>query len=314
MKYIDELVKVSNNELEFSKELLKIKEEISKSKRVYTSINTFIKNINNYCELKFKESHSENKNCILLNTNDFCMFVLNRLFLRMKKHYEIREAALLHILSYRDKIYVKESLKKQFIDTFFLIMTSGFEENKDYYFEKMSDCDEELFRFYNIFLSDMKLDIILDLVNIEPLIFVGREGKSSAILTELNILLFELRDTVKYKNGEIDVMYVYEKLVNNIIEVTITILFKNILTELNIDNLSKKYNIEKDNLSFKIGEEIANYITGKTKTKNRLLKDVIEMSNINLSKETLVEKEIYRITTERNNKIDEDFKDIFNKK
>lgn len=311
MKYIDELVKVSNNEFEFSKELLKIKEDISKSKRIYTSVNSFVKNINTYCEIKIKDSHSENKDCVLLNTNDFCMFMLNRLFLKIKNHYEIKEEALKVILSQRNLIYIKETMKKQFIETIFLVMTSGFEENKDYYFERMCDEDYELFNFYNIFLKDMNLDIIMELINIKPLIFVGREGKSSAILTELNMLLFDLNDTVKYKNDKIDTMYVYEKLVNNIIEVTMTILFNNILTELNIDNLSKKYDIEKEDLSFEIGKELASYITD-CKIRTELLKDVIEMSKTNLSKESLVEKEVFRITSERNKKISENLKDVFN--
>lgn len=312
MKYIDELVRVSNNELEFSKELLKVKEDISKSKRIFVSVNSFVKNINTYCETKIKDSYSENKDCILLNTNDFSMFMLNRLFLRIKKYYEIKEEALSNIFTESNlKSYIKGTMKNQFVDTVFLTMTAGFEESKDYYFERMSDEDYELFNFYNVFLKDMNLDIITELIEMKPIIFVGRDGKSSAILTELNILVFDLKDTIKYKNGNIDTIYVYEKLVNNIVDITMTILFNSILTEFNIDYLSKKYKIEKDDLSFEIGKELANYITDY-KIRTELLKDVIEMSKHNLSKESLIEKETFKLMAERNEKISEDLKDVFN--
>ena len=45
MKYIDNLVKFSNNELDFQKELLKIKSDIKDSENPYREVNLLIKNM-----------------------------------------------------------------------------------------------------------------------------------------------------------------------------------------------------------------------------------------------------------------------------
>lgn len=313
MNYIDELVKVSNDELKFSEQLLIIKEDISKSNNVYKTINSFIKDLNNYCELKMTKSHSLNSDYVLLNTNDFCMFILNRLITKIKADYDIKDEVMKRLLHVNtlDK-WTKEKIKNQFIDTMFLIMTNAFTETTAYNFEKIDNNDEDLFEIYNIFLKEMKLDIIYSITKTKPLIFVGREGNQSACLTGLNILLIKSQDMIKYKGDDLDVMHLYGKLINNLTEITINLLFNDILNEYNISNLCEKYKIEQDDLSFTIGRKIADYISGNIKEESSLLKDIITISNENLSKESRIERSQFRIMHDTNKEFNEKFKDVFN--
>lgn len=313
MNYIEELIDVSNDELKFANKLLIVKDDISKSDNVYKTINSFIKDLNKYCELKMAKSHSLNSDYVLLNTNDFCMFILNRLITKIKADYDIKDEVMKRLLHVNtlDK-WTKEKIKNQFVDTMFLIMTNAFTETTAYNFEKIDDNENEvLFEFFNIFLQLMRLDIIDEIIKIKPLIFVGGEGSQSACLTGLNILLIKSDDMIKHKDSKLDFIHIYGKLINNLTDITINILFKDILNEYNISNLCEKYEIKQEDLSFTVGREIADYISGTLKEKTDLLKDIIRISNENLSKESRIEKSQFDMMYERNKAFNDKFKDIF---
>lgn len=286
MKYIEDLAKVSNDELSFSEELIIVKDYIDKSKNKYRQIVSFIKNLNKYCEEYEQNNHSVNNDYLLFNTNNFCMYMLQRIINKYYEDYLLHKEVMeeyLHVNKLDS--FILEKLNNQLVDNIFLIMTSGFKMSTEYNFELMGKEDDELFRFYNIFLSDMKLGIVNKLIGLKPIVFVGRKGYDSAIIEGTNILLLELNKSVKFVDGRPDVEYVYGYLINNIIGCSMFILFNDILTEQQITNLIIKYKLPKDDLSFKVGQGLAWYISGDKDEEDELFNEVLYMATINQTKE-----------------------------
>lgn len=155
----------------------------------------------------------------------------------------------------------------------------------EYNFELMEDEDDELFNFYNIFLSSMNLSIVNELIGLKPIIFVGRKGYDSAVIEGTNMLLLELNKSVKFIDDRPDVEYVYGNLINNIIGCSMFILFNDILTKHQIDDLIIKYKLPKDKLSFKVGQGLAGYISGNKDEDDELFKEVLHMATINKTEE-----------------------------
>lgn len=261
MKYIDEILDSSNDELKFAEKLIDIKEDIARED-TYKNVKLFVKNLNEYCKKEIKESKAVNSDYILLNTNHFCMHILQRLVKMMEDEYNLHKEVMKDLLRVKkfDK-WTEKNLREAYVERIFMCLTSSFTDETGYVFEKMEYSDTKFFEVFNLILSSFNLDIIYEIVGTKPIFFIGIKGKQSSILTGANIHIYMLKDAIKYKeNGELDIASLYSKLLNNLVETTVRALFDRLLNEYEKDMICSKYNLEECNVEINIGKDIVNYM------------------------------------------------------
>lgn len=290
MKYIDEILDSSNNELQFAEKLKEIKEDMT-SGNTYKNVNLFVKNLNEYCTKEIEQSKAVNSDYILLNTNHFCMHILQRLVNMMNIDADLHKEAMKKMLRV-EKLEgcTEKELREVYVERIFMCLTDSFTDETGYLFEKMKDPGTQFFEVFNVILRSFNLDIIFELVRTKPIIFIGIEGKESAILPGANIYLYMVKDLIKFnEQGELDIVSLYSKLVNNITETAVRTLFDILLNKYEKDMLCNEYNLEEHNLEMAIGKDIAEYVMHRTESK--LLSTVrMLVKNIYLPEEQVLRK------------------------
>ena len=277
MKYIDEIVDSSNDEILFADKLLMIKEKME-SEDSYKEVKLFIKNLNKFCEQNIEKSRAVNSDYILLNTNNFCMFILQRLIQRIHTDCVVHEEMvkkLLHVEGL-DKD-TKKRLKEQYVDNVFSCLTDGFTEETGYSFELVDDGEKVLYDFCNALFGGLDLKVLNEIVGNDLMVLIGKNGKQSARLQGLNMYLISLKDFLEYTNeGKLDAGKMCATVVNGLTEIAVIKLLNELLTSSDKQLLCDKYNLKESDLNMSIGIEIAKSIT-KDKT-GEMLDIVVSMA------------------------------------
>ena len=295
MKYIDRLINVSNSEFDFQRELINIKNDIKKSSNQYKEVNLLINNINKYCEKRLKNSQVENDYAYLLEADDFCMFILNRLLNKTKKRFELHKECMIELLRVKSlSPDIKNTLNKQVVNEVFTIIDVCFPESTRYSFEKVKD--KKTLDIYSHCLKEFNLEILFEISGVKPIVFVAEKGKGEANITKLGIILMILDKEKLKDNFEFNFMEIYSKLINQLVESCMVTLLEDILTDSNLDYLSNKYGIARNDLKIEIGKDVALYLSNQAEDYSSLLRDVITLSKKERDMDELLEKHMFKMS------------------
>ena len=298
MKYIDNLVKFSNNELDFQKELLKIKSDIKDSENPYREVNLLIKNMDRYCEKRIKDNCPDNSSVHVLESDDFCMFIFNRLLNKAKNDFEIHKETMLELLG--DKSLpsdVNKTLKERFVHEVFMIIDICFTQGTDYYLKKVEN--NIVVELVNRLVQSMNTEILFEVSGLNPILFVAEEGNKEGNITKLGIILLIIDKKQLRTDMESYLLNLHTTIINQLVESCMTILLEDILFDSDTEYLIDKYSIDKDELQITIGKEIAKYLCKDYNEYTPLLNDVIKLSHEGRAMKKEVEKHMYNMASNR---------------
>ena len=298
MKYIDNLVKFSNNELDFQKELLKIKSDIKDSENPYREVNLLIKNMDRYCEKRIKDNCPDNSSVHVLESDDFCMFIFNRLLNKAKNDFEIHKETMLELLG--DKSLpsdVNKTLKERFVHEVFMIIDICFTQGTDYYLKKVEN--NIVVEIVNRLVQSMNTEILFEVSGLNPILFVAEEGNKEGNITKLGIILLIIDKKQLRTDMESYLLNLHTTITNQLVESCMKILLEDILFDSDTEYLIDKYSIDKDELQITIGKEIAKYLCKDYNEYTPLLNDVIKLSHEGRAMKKEVEKHMYNMASNR---------------
>ena len=298
MKYIDNLVKFSNNELDFQKELLKIKSDIKDSENPYREVNLLIKNMDKYCEKRIKDNCPDNSSIHVLESDDFCMFIFNRLLNKAKNDFEIHKETMLELLG--DKSLpsdVNKTLKERFVHEVFMIIDICFTQGTDYYLKKVEN--NIVVEVVNRLVQSMNTEILFEVSGLNPILFVAEEGNKEGNITKLGIILLIIDKKQLRTDMESYLLNLHTTIINQLVESCMKILLEDILFDSDTEYLIDKYSIDKDELQITIGKEIAKYLCKDYNEYTPLLNDVIKLSHEGRAMKKEVEKHMYNMALNR---------------
>ena len=298
MKYIDNLVKFSNNELDFQKELLKIKSDIKDSENPYREVNLLIKNMDKYCEKRIKDNCPDNSSIHVLESDDFCMFIFNRLLNKAKNDFEIHKETMLELLG--DKSLpsdVNKTLKERFVHEVFMIIDICFTQGTDYYLKKVEN--NIVVEVVNRLVQSMNTEILFEVSGLNPILFVAEEGNKEGNITKLGIILLIIDKKQLRTDMESYLLNLHTTIINQLVESCMKILLEDILFDSDTEYLIDKYSIDKDELQITIGKEIAKYLCKDYNEYTPLLNDVIKLSHEGRAMKKEVEKHMYNMASNR---------------
>lgn len=300
MKYIDNLVKFSNNELDFQKELLKIKSDIKDSENPYREVNLLIKNMDRYCEKRIKDNCPDNSSVHVLESDDFCMFIFNRLLNKAKNDFEIHKETMLELLG--DKSLpsdVNKTLKERFVHEVFMIIDICFTQGTDYYLKKVEN--NIVVELVNRLVQSMNTEILFEVSGLNPILFVAEEGNKEGNITKLGIILLIIDKKQLCADMESYLLNLHTTIINQLVESCMKILLEDILFDSDTEYLIDKYSIDEDELQITIGKEIAKYLCKDYNEYTPLLNDVIKLSHEGRAMKKEVEKHMYNMASNRLN-------------
>ena len=298
MKYIDNLVKFSNNELDFQKELLKIKSDIKDSENPYREVNLLIKNMDRYCEKRIKDNCSDNSSVHVLESNDFCMFIFNRLLNKAKNDFEIHKETMLELLGDKSlPSYTNKTLKERFVHEVFMIIDICFTQGTDYYLKKVEN--NIVVEIVNRLVQSMNTEILFEVSGLNPILFVAEEGNKEGNITKLGIILLIIDKKQLRTDMESYLLNLHTTIINQLVESCMKILLEDILFDSDTEYLIDKYSIDKDELQITIGKEIAKYLCKDYNEYTPLLNDVIKLSHEGRAMKKEVEKHMYNMALNR---------------
>ena len=298
MKYIDNLVKFSNNELDFQKELLKIKSDIKDSENPYREVNLLIKNMDKYCEKRIKDNCPDNSSVHVLESDDFCMFIFNRLLNKAKNDFEIHKETMLELLG--DKSLpsdVNKTLKERFVHEVFMIIDICFTQGTDYYLKKVEN--NIVVEVVNRLVQSMNTEILFEVSGLNPILFVAEEGNKEGNITKLGIILLIIDKIQLCADVESYLLNLHTTITNQLVESCMKILLEDILFDSDTEYLIDKYSIDEDELQITIGKEIAKYLCKDYNEYTPLLNDVIKLSHEGRAMKKEVEKHMYNMASNR---------------
>ena len=298
MKYIDNLVKFSNNELDFQKELLKIKSDIKDSENPYREVNLLIKNMDKYCEKRIKDNCPDNSSVHVLESDDFCMFIFNRLLNKAKNDFEIHKETMLELLG--DKSLpsdVNKTLKERFVHEVFMIIDICFTQGTDYYLKKVEN--NIVVELVNRLVQSMNTEILFEVSGLNPILFVAEEGNKEGNITKLGIILLIIDKKQLRTDMESYLLNLHTTITNQLVESCMKILLEDILFDSDTEYLIDKYSIDEDELQITIGKEIAKYLCKDYNEYTPLLNDVIKLSHEGRAMKKEVEKHMYNMASNR---------------
>ena len=281
MNYIESLVLVSNNEYEFQKKLIEIREELKNSKDVNTKIKRFIKSVNKYCENKISENYSDDNEIYILEADYFCMFTLDRLFKKTENKFEVKKQAILRLLG--DETLPKDVLKdidNQMTEEVFNIIDVCFPESTRYTVEK-SDNPNRAAAFVKALrknlISNFAYRIMNEITDKKPVIFVSEKG-CEANITKLSILLRELNLDKLQNDAENALLNFCTSINVGLAQCAVKTLLEEILLESDVKCLCEKYGLSVSELDITIGKEVYVCINDLSHEYSELLKEVISLS------------------------------------
>ncbi len=271
-----DLIKSSNSELEFSRNLDPIADIIEE--KGYNEAQRFIKEVDRFCKKGILESKSNSDEYILLNANNFSMYILDRMMKRIKNDSDLHKEVMEDLLKVNKlESWVIKSLNDQFTQNILVGLRQAFKLNTEYWFEIIEDEPSNLYAFFNSLLGNMHLDVINNITKSKILVCVGLKGNSSATLDALNIMLLSIEDVVKHDfEGKFDFIETLNTVINSITEIATSTLIRDLLLDSDIEYLIEKYCIDLEDFKLAIGEPIANYVVyGED---SDLLKDILEIA------------------------------------
>lgn len=276
---IEKLMETANNEIEFKNELQKIKEDIMNKQNSTTSMRFFIKKINKISEeIKEKESFQNNENYAVLNTRYYCLIILQQYFKLISIHHENKILELKEALGQSTLSNdLMKQLNKQFLKTCYFIFDECF---KNHIFQKSISIKEKYIMQLLFILEQLDFKLINNLNDIHPIIFLSNTEKSE-ILSNLNVLIINESDLISFED-------LFFKLVNDLTENTLYWFYHSLFDfdKKRLMNIYDTYD-EKD-LKFKIGKDIAEYISFKKATDE--LKKIIEIKKENQEIKNIIMK------------------------
>lgn len=295
MKHIDKLVKFSNNELDFQKELLNVKSDIKNSKNQYREVNLLIKNVDRYCKTRLKDNYNKDDNLYLLEADDFCMFILNRLLNKAQSRFEVHKEVVLELLRVKTlSPDIKKRLNEELVKEVFGIIDICFTQGTEYAFKNIEN--KKVVEIISSLVQNMNTEILFKVSGLNPIIFVAEEGNKEANITKLGILLLVIDK--KQLNADFDsyLFDLYGSIINQLVESSMTILMDDILIDSDTEYLMNKYSIKKDDLKITIGKDIALYLSKNTNDYSSLLDDVIKLSYEGRDMEKELEKHMLNMS------------------
>lgn len=282
------LIQVSNNEKEFHKELMKVKEYCG---RDIEKIREMIRDVNTWCEDAITMYSCNMRNTYYLMHGDyFCMFILQLSLQEIVQNHELHKMGIKQLTGI--STFTEEEichLNQVFIDSVYMVFESGFH---DYYIKDATEkIDGDFLHTLNVILASLHLSIIEMLTSKKPYVFFTDSGTHTSF-PHLNIIIFHR--SAFYKNNELDFQELYLMVVNLLVEHTVQILFHDILTEKNIERLMSMYDTENvETLMIKVGKNIGHYITEKCITEE--LKFLRKCAKENLTNEGMLKNHFYRM-------------------
>lgn len=298
MRYVDQLVNFSNDELKFHNELLKIKDNIESNENSYKEAKLLVRNINNFCKKEIEKSKINNSNFILFNTNNFSMFLLQRLLEKVTNESEFYEESVKRLTRVKklDKT-ISDKIKERYTKNILASLENCFVNSTEYKFELMDKEDVDLIIMLGGILDFLNLDIINKIIGNKPMVFIGRQGTKSSVLTMLNILIINAEQSLAYlEDGSLDIITNIEMIANNLTEIAMHILLNNILSDSDINYLCKTYDISADNIQMEIGGQIANALFNHKNTDMNLVNSILDIAIQSREREYQIEKKLVEIS------------------
>lgn len=251
MKYIDELIKVSNNDELFKEELQKIKIKLENSTNVTKETTQFINDLNKYCIKQQKEF--KNKDIYILPIDNYCMFVLNNAFNVIKNDIDLNQEVF-KVCCQMNKIpkLFKDLYTESYISSIYEHVNLYLNEHEYNRFHKLENIT--FLKVFKHFITNFNLSIINDLIDIKPMIFIGENDcDRNRGLKELGVVSVMINSHVEPPN----IMLLVNKLISDCMYVLFNVTFE----EKDINYFLEKYNLEEiESLDRFIGEKIADYI------------------------------------------------------
>ena len=129
----------------------------------------------------------------------------------------------------------------------------------------------DILEIINIIFNNFNLDIIQELIEIKPIIFIFSEQNHFAL--PLHCIMGYNTELFLDTNKKLDFQLLFSTMINVLTECILTRLFTFNLLDLDINILMKEYRLTKEELKISIGQSIANYIVESKKDKllNELL-------------------------------------------
>ena len=195
MRYIDDLIKVSNNEAEFKKELLKIKDNLYSSQNLSRETKLFVNNLNKYCTKNTNEFTEDD--IYVLPIDNYCMFILNNVFNFIKNQSEINQKVFIGSSGLGNiPKYFKDKYNEEYINATINHMDMKFLGNESFQFNNLKDF--EYLNKIKIVIKNLNLEIIKDLIDIKPMIFIGENHYiKSSPFTNLGLLTIMLNTYIQ---------------------------------------------------------------------------------------------------------------------
>ena len=258
------LYDISNNEILFKKELIHIKQEIQDAIDSIEYIEELRNNIEDYCELSSNfHSCAMNNNYELLTCNNYCIYILNQILKDGKIVYDYK---MKNILLLKDQ--TEKDIEEEYLNYIFNMFEKGF---KSRIYDTSNHINDDILETINIIFNNFNLDIIQELIEINPIIFIFSEQNHFAL--PLHCIMGYNTELFLDKNKKIDFQLLFSTIINVLTECILTRLFTFNLLDLDINILMKEYSLTKEELKISIGQSIANYIVDSKKDKllNELL-------------------------------------------
>lgn len=281
MRYIDDLIKVSNNEAEFKKELLKIKDNLYSSQNLSRETKLFVNNLNKYCTKNTNEFTEDD--IYVLPIDNYCMFILNNVFNFIKNQSEINQKVFIGSSGLGNiPKYFKDKYNEEYINAIINHMDMKFLGNESFQFNNLKDF--EYLNKIKIVIKNLNLEIIKDLIGIKPMIFIGENHYiKSSPFTNLGLLTIMLNTYIQPPS----LIHLIDNLTRDCMEVLLTQIFE----QKDMDYFYKKYSLNNlDNLNQLIGTDLATYIFYGQKSD--LIDEVLLIANERNSIEYKIEKNI----------------------
>lgn len=295
MNYINELKKFANDESKFQEVLIKVRDNIKNSSLPHKESTLLLKNLNDYCDKRLEESILDNKYIYLLNGEDFCIFILTRMLNKIKEKHTINKESTLQLLRQKKLPSIVEgTVKELFVRDVLNVLEIGFKDKEPYWVNKVEN--DLLLELVWSLMKNMNSKVLYDVAGVKPIVFIYEDGGKEANITLLGIVLKKI-DIVKIKsNPEYQLAELYGDIINQCVETTMCILLQDILTEYDIDRVSSKYGISRNDIKIKVGMDIASYLSNQTSKYSDILKDIISISENNRKKEAMIENHILNLS------------------
>ena len=273
---IKELRKVANSEILFQKELKELKKEIKKSRNPKLYIDSIREEMKKERELVYElDSFHIRDSFYISSVNSLCTCVLTQFLEDTYKTYQCKLKSV-NMMSKKEKLEKKkQNIEKEYITHIYEMFEDGFGTHT---YDRDGELNEEFIEKINIILSILHTQIIEELVNVKPHIFIAHSNGNCAVATTLSIVLDQ---ESFYKNEELELEKLFLTLVNVIVECSLVRLFKLILNGYHILKLQEQYEVNDiDELKIKVGQSIANKLVDDTIDDGlKLLKKIVKESN-----------------------------------